>query len=64
MEKTYLCNLQSPANCEFRKFRLGEKFSPMLCGNNPLSDSFKQCPYKADAGMNRRYFETIQSIKK
>ena len=47
MKKTQLCNLQSPANCEHRID--GKLSHTILCGNNPLSESYKKCPYKQEA---------------
>lgn len=42
--KTQLCTLKPPANCEHRID--GRLSHTILCGNNSLSDSFKNCPYK------------------
>jgi hypothetical protein len=42
--KTQLCNLKSPAECTHR---IDGKLSyTVLCGNDPLNESFKNCPYK------------------
>jgi hypothetical protein len=42
--KTQLCTLKQPANCDHRID--GKLSDTILCGNNPISDSFKNCPYK------------------
>lgn len=42
--QTQLCNLKPPADCEHRID--GKLSHTILCGNNPLNESFKKCPYK------------------
>ena len=42
--QTQLCTLHPPATCQHRID--GKLSHTILCGNNPVSDSFKKCPYK------------------
>ena len=49
-KKAQLCNLKKPADCEHRVD--GKLSHIILCGNNPLSYTYKDCPYKQEAEIN------------